>query len=177
MDKFETGLRFVLVLTFVFGAALLAPATGRLATSAGLREVRQESSWREVSAVLLRPPPPHFYGYGSMSTYWIAGRWRAPSGAIRQGMIPVRSGIPVGGRVNVWVTRSGGLTGRHPMTRAMVGLRSALMQVGAVAALALVLFAAAAIAAAMLNRRRMLAWGIDWACFGPRWTTRRWPRS
>jgi len=177
VDKFESGLRFVLVLTFVFGAAILAPAAGHLATAAGLRQVRQESSWREVSAVLLRPPPPQFYGYGSMSTYWVAGRWRAPSGAIRRDMIPVRSGIPAGGRVSVWVTRSGGLTGRHPMTAAMVRLRSALIQVGTVAVLALLLSAVAGVAAAVLNRRRMIAWGIDWACFGPRWTTRRWPRS
>ena len=177
MDKFETGLRFVLVLTFVLGAVLLGPAAGRMATRTGLREVRQESTWREVSAVLLRPPPPQFYGYGSMSTYWVAGRWRAPSGVIRRGMIPVRSGIPAGGRVSVWVTRSGALTGRRPMTPAMVRLRSALIEMGAVAALALALCVVAGVAAAMLNRRRMLAWGIDWACFGPRWTTRRWPRS
>ncbi|HEX9065280.1 MAG TPA: hypothetical protein VF843_09235 [Streptosporangiaceae bacterium] len=177
MDKFETGLRFVLVLTFVFGAALLAPATGRLATTAGLRQIRQESSWREVSAVLLQPPPPQFYGYGSMSTYWVPGRWRAPSGTVRSGMIPVRSGIPAGGRVSIWVDQSGAQTGRHPMTTAMVRMRSMLVELGTVAGLGLVLCALAGLAAAALNRRRMIAWGIDWACFGPRWTTRRWPRS
>lgn len=177
VDKFETGLRFVFVLAFVLGAVLLAPAAGRMAEAAGVRQVRQEASWREVSAVLLRPPPPQFYGYGSMSTYWVAGRWRTPSGAIRSGMIPVRSGIPAGGRVSVWVDRSGALTGRHPMTMAMVRLRSALIELGTVAGLAVVLAAAAGVAALLLNRRRMIAWGIDWACFGPRWTTRRWPRS
>jgi hypothetical protein len=177
VDKFESGLRFVLVITFVLTAVLLVPATGRMATAAGLRQVRQESTWREVSAVLLRPPPRQFYGYGSMSTYWVAGRWRAPDGAIRRGMIPVRAGIPVGGRVSVWVTRAGSLTGRHPMTAAMVRLRTGLIEVGTVAALAIALFSVGGIAAFMLNRRRMITWGIDWACFGPRWTTRRWPRS
>lgn len=177
VDKFESGFRFVLVLVFLLCAVLLVPATGRMSTSAGLRQVRQESSWREVRAVLLRPPPPQFYGYGSMSTYWVAGQWRAPSGALRHGMIPVRAGIPAGGRVSIWVTQKGALTGRHPMTAAMVRLRTLLIEVGTVAALAIVLFMIGGFAAFMLNRRRMITWGIDWACFGPRWTTRRWPRS
>jgi len=63
------------------------------------------------------------------------------------------------------------------MTQAMVGLRSALIEVGTVAALAILLSAFGALAAYMLNRRRMTSWGLDWACFGPRWTTRRWPRN
>ncbi len=148
-----------------------------MATTTGLREVRQESTWREVSAVLLRPPPPQFYGYGSMSTYWVAGPlaravWRDPA---RHD--PGQVGHPARRPGQRLGDRSGALTGRHPMTPAMVRLRSALIEMGAVAALALVLCAVAGVAAAMLNRRRMLAWGIDWACFGPRWTTRRWPRS
>lgn len=63
------------------------------------------------------------------------------------------------------------------MTPAMVGLRSALMEIGTVAALGVALFAVAGLAAILLNRRRMITWGIDWACFGPRWSTRRWPRK
>lgn len=177
MDKFESGLRLVLLLAFVLGTVLLAPAAGRLATSAGLRQVRQESSWHEVSAVLLRPPPPHYYRYGAISSYWVAGRWRTPSGAIRHGMIPLRAENPPGNRVSVWVDTSGALTGRSPTTRAMVRVRSVLTEVGVVAGLALVLVAAGWLARILLNRRRMTSWGIDWACFGPRWTTRRWPRS
>jgi hypothetical protein len=177
VDKFECGLRLVLVVLFVLGAILIAPAAGRMATAAGLRQVRRESTWRQVSATLMRPPPARYYGYGSMATYWVPGRWRAPSGAIRQGMIPVRSGLASGRRVSLWVNQSGSLTGRHPMTTGMVGLRSAFIEIGSVVGLAVVLLALAGLAAIMLNRRRLFTWGIDWACFGPRWSTRRWPRS
>jgi hypothetical protein len=59
----------------------------------------------------------------------------------------------------------------------MVRTRAILVEIGSIVGLALVLLLFAGMTRMMLNRRRMLNWGIEWACFGPRWSTRRWPRS
>jgi len=177
MDRFEGALRVVLVVGFLIGAPLVATAAGHLTQLVGLRQVRQEASWRRVQAMLLRPAPPRYYGYGSMMTYRVPGRWRTPSGATRSGLVPVRTGAPAGARVSIWVDGTGRMTGRQPITTSMVQVRTLLAEIGSVAALAAALLAVAVLARLLLNRRRMAYWGIEWACFGPRWSARRWPRS
>jgi hypothetical protein len=177
IDRFESVVRILLVLAFLVGAPLLGPATHRLADVAGVAQVRREVSWRQVEAVLQRPSPRQFYGYGSLATFWVSGRWRAPSGANRHGLVPAKSGDPAGSKVRVWVDWAGRVTNRHPMTIGMVRTRSVLLGLGSVVGLALALLLLAGLTRLLLNRRRMLYWGIEWACFGPRWSTRRWPRS
>ncbi len=170
-------MRVVLVLAFLIGAPMLAPAMRHVVEAAGLRQVHREASWRQVPAVLQRAAPPQFYGYGSMATFWVPGRWQAPSGAARQGRIPARSGDQAGRKVRIWVDWAGHVMNRHPMTVGMVQVRAVLLEVGSVVALGLLLLLLAGLTKLMLNRRRMVHWGLDWACFGPRWSTRRWPRS
>jgi hypothetical protein len=177
IDRFESAVRVVLVLAFLISAPMLAPAARHLAEEAGVQQVHREASWRQVRAVLSRSAPPQFYGYGRLATFWIPGRWQAPSGASRQGMVPARAGDAAGGRVRIWVDWAGQVMNRHPMTIGMIKVRSVLIEFGSVVALALVLLLLAGLTRLMLNRRRMLIWGIEWACFGPRWSTRRWPRS
>ena len=177
IDRFESVVRILLVLAFLVGAPLLGPATHRLADVAGVAQVRREVSWRQVEAVLQRPSPRQFYGYGSLATFWVPGRWRAPSGANRHGLVPAKSGDPAGSKVRVWVDWAGRVTNRHPMTIGMVRTRSVLLGLGSVVGLALALLLLAGLTKLLLNRRRMLYWGIEWACFRPRWSTRRWPRS
>ena len=177
MDRFEGAVRLILVLTFLIAAPLLAPAAGQLTEVSGLRQVHQEASWRQVDAVLLRSAPPQYYGYGSMATFWVAARWRAPSGATRRGVIPTRTGVQAGTKVSIWIDDAGRVTGRRPMTVAMVKVRAVLAEFLAVAGAAIALLALGGLVRLLLNRRRMAYWGIEWACFGPRWSTRRWPRS
>ena len=177
MDRFEGTVRLILVLTFLIAAPLLAPAAGHQTEASGLRQVHHETSWRQVNAVLLRSAPPQYYGYGSMATFWVAARWRAPSGAARPGVNPARTGAQAGTKVSIWVDRAGRVTGRHPMTVGMVKVRTALVEFLTVAGVAIVLLALGGLVRLLLNRRRMAYWGIEWACFGPRWSTRRWPRS
>lgn len=177
MDRFESAVRIALVLVFAVGAVLLVPVAGHLTVTAGMRQVRQERSWQQVRATLLRPAPPQFYGYGSMATSWVRGRWHAPSGALRSGLVPTRTGASAGSVVGIWVNRAGWLTGHRPTTAAMVRIRSVLVEFVTVACLGLVLLMVAGLVRWLLNRRRMTYWAIQWACFGPRWTARRWPRS
>jgi len=177
MDRLEGAVRLILVLTFLVVAPLLAPAAGHQTEISGLRQVRQEASWRQVNAVLLRSAPPQYYGYGSMATFWVAARWRAPSGATRRGVVPTRTGVEAGTKVSIWVDTAGRVTGRHPMTVGMVKVRAVLVEFLTVTGVALALLALGGLVRLLLNRRRMAYWGIEWACFGPRWSTRRWPRS
>jgi hypothetical protein len=177
MDRFEGAVRLILVFTFLIAAPLLAPAAGHQSELAGLRQVHQETSWRQVDAVLLRSAPPQYYGYGSMATFWVAARWRAPSGAIRTGVVPTRTGVQAGTKISVWVDGAGRVTGRRPMTVGVVKVRTFLVEFLTVAGVALALLLLGGLVRLLLNRRRMAYWGIEWACFGPRWSTRRWPRS
>jgi hypothetical protein len=176
IDRFENGVRIVLLLAFLTGAPLLAPATRHLAEVSGLQQVHREASWRQVPAVLQRSAPRRFYGYGTVATFWVPGRWQAPSGQTRHGMVPARTGAAAGGTVRIWVDGAGQVMNRHPTTLGNVQVRSVLLEIGSVVGLGLVLLLLACVTRLMLNRRRMLHWGIEWACFGPRWSTRRWPR-
>jgi len=177
IDKVEIAARIALAAAFLAAAPLLAPVVGHLTQVSGMRLVRQESSWRQVNAVLLRPAPQQYYGYGSMTTFWVPARWRAPDGARRTGQVPTRSGTPAGAVVSIWVNRAGRATGRQPMTTGQVELRVVLAEFVTGAALGAVLLALAGALRLLLNRRRMAYWAVEWACFGPRWTTRRRPGS
>lgn len=177
IDRVEVVLRALLVLGFVTVVWLLVPVTGRIAAADGMRQVHQESSWHQVTAVLLKPAPRHYYGYGSMASYWVPARWHAPSGAIRKGAVPTRTGARAGTTVRIWVSWAGRPTGRQPMTASMARFRSVLIEFLTVASLATVVAAIAGLIRWLTNRRRIREWGLEWACFGPRWTARRWPRN
>jgi len=175
MDRFEAAARVLLVAAFLVAVPLLVPAAGRDVYMAAMRQVRQQQSWREVNAVLLQSAPRQILGFGSMSTYWLPARWRAPDGAARTGDVPARTGTLSGQAVPVWVDWSGRQTGHQPMTAGLARIRMALAEFGTVVGIGLTLLALAGLLAMAMNRRRMTYWAMEWASFGPRWTTRRWP--
>jgi hypothetical protein len=172
-DRLESAVRVLLVLAFLIGGPLIAGMTGHLAEAAGLRQVRQEQSWRQVSAVLLRSAPRPYYAYGSMTTYWIPGQWRTPSGRIEVASVPTVAGARAGSIVRFWVDRLGHATGRTPLTLDLVRLRTAAAFTVTLIVLGIVLLIFSGIVRYLLDRHRMAIWGIEWAAFGPRWTSRR----
>jgi hypothetical protein len=169
--------RVLLIVAFLVVAPMLAPLTGHLTRIDGMSQARHERSWREVNAVLLSPAPERFYGYGSMSTFSVKARWTAPDGVRRTGSVPARTGMRAGTVVPIWVDRSGRVTGREPVTAGLVDVRVALVETATVGSVGIVLFALGALLRLGTNRRRMTHWAAEWACFGPRWTTRRWGRN
>ena len=175
IDRAEIAARVLLAVAFFIAAPLLAPVVGHLTQVSGMRQVRQQDSWRQVNAVLLRPAPQQVYGYGATTTYWVPARWRAPDGAVRTGQVPVRGGIAAGAVTPIWVTRSGRATGRLPMTAGLVRVRTAFAEFLSVTALATVALVLAGLLRMLLDRRRIAQWGMEWASFGPRWTARRRP--
>ena len=172
-DRIESALRLLLVLAFVAASPLLAGLAGRWAQAAGQRELRQQQSWQQVNAVLLRSVPQPFYSSGSMATYWVPGRWQAPSGARRTGEVPAPAGLLVGEQIKIWVNQAGRLTGHRPLSSHVVSLRKAMAELAAAGGLAIALAIAFGLIRWHLNRRRLASWATEWAAFGPRWTTLR----
>jgi hypothetical protein len=177
VDKFEIWTRITLVLAFLVITPLITPVVGHDAEISGTRQARQDAAWKQVQATVRRSAPQQFYGYGSLSAYWVPATWQAPSGAPMHGRVPVRAGTTAGTRVAVWVNRAGRVTGRAPMTPGTVQFRTLLTEYMTVAGLALLVLGLMGLLRLLLNRRRMMTWALEWACFGPRWSTRRWPRS
>ena len=165
------------MIAFLVAAPLMAPWVGHLASVAGMRQVRQERSWQQVNAVLTHSAPHQSYGYGALTTYWVPARWTAPSGTVRSGEVPARAGMPAGTKIEVWVDGAGRVMGHQPVTTDAVRVRTVLSEYVTVAGLGIILLLLAGLITIMLNRRRMTYWAMEWACFGPRWTTRRWPKT
>jgi hypothetical protein len=163
----------ILVLAFFAVGPVIVPLAGQATRAAGMAEVKQEKSWQQVNAVLLRHAPYQVYGYGTSGSVWVKGRWPAPAGGTRYGLVPTVVGAPAGTVVRVWVTRTGQLTNNQPLTADDVTSRvtgiKALLAVGLGATLLLI----ACLIRWLTNRRRMAYWGCEWASIGPRWSTRR----
>jgi hypothetical protein len=172
-DRIETAVRILLVLAFLIAGPMLAVSVGKLTYAAGLRQVKSDRSWQQVNAVLIRSTPLPYNSYGAMTTVWVPGRWRVPSGRARTGLVPAQEGTRAGQLVRVWVDHAGKMTGQQPVTVGVVVGRVVMAALGTVAGVGLTLMMLAGSVRWLLNRRRLARWGIEWALVGPRWTSRR----
>ena len=173
IDRVERVLWMVLVLAFFAVGHTVVPMAGQAARAGAMAEIKQERSWRQVNAVLVRHAPYQIYGYSTSGAVWVPGRWPAPGGRTKYGMVPTALGAPAGTVVKVWVTRTGQLTGNRPMTVGAVAGRVLAIKVLAWVGLAATLLMLAGLVRLLTNRRRMTYWGCEWAAIGPRWSTRR----
>ena len=173
IDRVEAAIMLCLLLAFLVAAPLLGLAGGRLAGASGIAEIRAESSWRQVPAVLLASGADGIAGTaGDGNVAWVPARWTAPSGGRRTGTIAVSLDARAGQHVSVWVTRTGELT--HPkLTSADVTNRVGMGVLLAVASVATLLAVAAWAVRVAANRRRIASWTRAWAATGPRWSSLR----
>ena len=83
------------------------------ADAAALRvQQRQQSTWHEVSAVLLANGRPVVdIGYGGVAGSEVPARWTAPDGSARTGDVPAPVSARAGRTVRIWVDHTGALTG------------------------------------------------------------------
>jgi hypothetical protein len=163
----------ILVLGFFAVLPTVMPMVGHAARAGGMAEVRQDHSWYQVNAVLVRHAPYQMYGYSSSGTVWVKGRWRGPAGRTHYGLVPAAVGAPAGTVVRVWINQVGQPTGNHPLTVGAVSARVSAFKVLAGVGLAVTLLLLAYLIRWLTNRRRMAYWGCEWASIGPRWSTRR----
>jgi hypothetical protein len=161
-----------LLALFLVGSPVVSVVVGHQAYRAAARELRDQRSWRQVSARLLATAPALQVYFSDPSAQ---ARWTAPSGRVRTGMIPVDAGARAGSRIRIWVTSSGQLTGL-PLTRDEALLRVAAEIAVTPVALATVLLLAGQLSRYLLDRRRLAGWDTDWAAVGPQWTRQFWTR-
>ncbi|MFI1996383.1 hypothetical protein [Actinoplanes sp. NPDC020271] len=158
-DRVESLLVFLLVLTFLAGAPLLAWQAGQ----AGYRSDLQAQQWERehlfpVDALLQE----------TATSESAKARWRAPDGTLQTGLVPATAGDLAGTRVPVWVDRAGALQappGKHDPVA-----QSVAIGVAVVLCLAAGLAGLYRIARAGLDRRRDRAWTREWLEVGPRWS-------
>jgi hypothetical protein len=168
-DRVETVVLTVLVVAFLIGAPFAALATGAWVHGMAQRvQLAQQGSRWQVKAVVLAVTE----STAGESLIWQAqARWRAPDGREVTHQVPVPSGTPAGGTLQVWTDRTGDLT-TAPLLDSQVTDQTTSGEAVGVIVSAGVLTLAGALALRALNRRRMAAWDADWHATGPHWTTR-----
>ncbi len=173
-DRVETAVVAAALVLFLAGAPLLALFAWHWADATALRvQQRQQSSWHQVSAVLLANAQPVIdIGYGGMAGPEVPARWTAPDGTARTGDVPAPVSAQAGRTVRIWVAESGALTG-PPLRPEQATGQAAMASVLAPFVLGTVLICAVSLARYVLNRRRLASWAADWRAAGPRWNSHR----
>jgi hypothetical protein len=171
-DRIETWIMAGLLALLLAGVPLTWIGVGRWVLQGGQREERAQQAWHAVPAVVLRGAPPLSRELSRIPVATGAkalAAWAGPGGRRLAGEVPVAFGTPAGARMEVWVDRSGHLTGA-PLAPSQLAERVLGAEVLAAMTLAGVLLSLAGVARWQLNRRRLAAWEYQWALVGPRWT-------
>ena len=173
IDRVEAGMLAGLIMAFLIGAPLLVAGAGHLARAAGLRALRTQATWSQVSATVPRAAPNQSAQFpGELDTVLTRGRWTAPDGQPRSGLIATSPGDVVGNTARIWVSRSGSPTGAPRGRSELLGW-SPIAEVGVALALALLFFLAVRLQRWLFERSRLACWHRAWRAQGPRWTGRR----
>ncbi|OIK28104.1 hypothetical protein VT52_008235 [Streptomyces malaysiense] len=145
-------------------------AAGTVAAAAADRGFEEDrSARRQVVAVLLgrvREAAPTHADVGDNAGATV--RWTTPDGRPRTGRAAVPAHTPEGTRVPVWITSRGDLVPRPP-DRSDALLRSSLIGAGAAMAVGGTVWGSARAVRALLDRRRMRQWALEWERADPRW--------
>ncbi|MFG3120080.1 hypothetical protein ACGF4C_37695 [Streptomyces sp. NPDC048197] len=122
----------------------------------------ERSGRREVVAVLMRNAVDTVTtrtGDGNRAKAEV--RWKAPDGGARTGWISVIPHASAGTRVPLWTSARGDLVSQPP-DRSSAMLQAGVAGVGATVAVGGVVWAGARILRALLERRRLRQWALEW---------------
>jgi hypothetical protein len=173
VDKLESATITGLIIAFLIAAPLLAIFAAGAVGAAGTREVKAESQWRSVTAVLKQSADEGTIGVdGDWETAWVKAQWTTPGGARKTGLVAAALNAQANQHVTVYITPSGQLT-HEPLTRAEVAGRTVMAAVAGPLALAVVMAIAIGVTQVAVNRRRMACWAREWEATGPRWSSLR----
>jgi hypothetical protein len=172
VDRVEAGVLAGLIMVFLIGAPFLVTGAGHLARAAGLRTLRTEATWSQVPATVSRAAPNQSESSGQLDTVLLQGRWTAPDGRPRSGLIATSPGDVVGSTTRIWVSRSGSPTGAPRGRSELLGW-TPIAEVGAAIVLAFMFFLAVRLQRWLFARRRLACWHKAWRAQGPRWTGQR----
>lgn len=172
IDRVEAGVLAGLIVVFLLGAPVLVAGAGHLARGAGLRALRTQATWSQVSATVPRAAPNQSESSGQLDTVLLQARWTAPDGQSRSGLITTSPGVVVGNTARIWVSRSGSPTG-EPRERSELLGWTPIAEVGTAIVLALIFFLAVRLQRWLFERSRLACWHRAWRTQGPRWTGQR----
>ena len=177
-DRVETYLLGGLLAAGIAGAPFAVQAADHVTYAALLHaEHVQQATRHKVRAELLQSAGNSpVNGFQFDIRVPVLARWTTVTGAPRTGQLMVTAGKQRGTTVPVWTDSSGALVD-PPLQPGQIADQADLFAAGAVAGIGILYLCEAVIIRQVLNRRRMAYWAMEWACFGPRWSTRRWPRS
>jgi hypothetical protein len=172
IDRVEAGVLAGLIAVFLIGAPVLVAGAGHLARAAGLRALRTQATWSQVSATVPRAAPNQSESSGQLDTVLLQARWTAPDGQSRSGLITTSPGVVVGNTTRIWVSRSGSPTGAPRERSELLGW-TPIAEVGTALVLALMFFLAVRLQRWLFARSRLACWHKAWRAQGPRWTGQR----
>jgi hypothetical protein len=172
IDRVEAGVLAGLVMVFLIGAPVAVAGAGHLARVAGLRALRTQATWSQVSATVPRAAPNQSESPGQLDAVLLQARWTAPDGQSRSGLIATSPGVVVGDTARIWVSRSGSPTGAPRERSELLGW-TPIAEVGAALVLALMFFLAVRLQRWLFERSRLSCWHRAWRAQGPRWTGQR----
>ena len=167
VDRREARLITSLLVIFLIAAPVVAVLGAHLSYAASLREMRAQSSWREVTATLTQN--------ATVGDAWapaVEARWTGPDGRARHGILPVDGSARAGQHVRIWVDGTGQPT-TSPVPRIGAVLSAVTIGLATPGLLALLLTLAGWLVRLALNRRRLADWESEWRVVEPRWRTSR----
>ncbi|MFF3916990.1 hypothetical protein ACFYZB_26565 [Streptomyces sp. NPDC001852] len=157
-DLVEAWLLLVAWVVGVLGGA----TAGVLAAMVADQDFEEErSARRQVVAVLLENARDAVPGHADVSRAGAAVRWTTPDGRTRTGRTTVAAHTRAGTRVPVWTNARGDLVSQPPAESDAL-VRSSFVGVGVVMATGCGVWASARAVRALLDRRRMKQWALDW---------------
>jgi hypothetical protein len=157
---------------FLIAVPLVAVLGAHLSYAASLREMRAQSSWREVTATLVQNATDSSATTGDAWAPAAEARWTGPDGRARHGLLPVDGSARAGQHVTIWVDGTGQPT-MSPVPRIGAVLSAVTIGLATPGFLALLLMLAGWIVRVTLNRRRLADWESEWRVVEPRWRTPR----
>jgi hypothetical protein len=172
-DVLDAWLLPVAIVVFLALCPFVLAMTGNWIRAANASEMRAQSSWHSVQAVLLQSVPgPQQADHGANTWLtWTPARWTA-AGNQRTAEVPARAGTRAGSPVTVWLDRAGHVH-TPPLTPGSAGARVIEARLAGMAVLAALLAIMLLLGHRILDRRRLAEWETAWLSVGPTWSRHR----
>ncbi|HEY7487154.1 MAG TPA: hypothetical protein VH912_22045 [Streptosporangiaceae bacterium] len=165
VDRAQSAIALGLFLVFLVLGPIVTLHVVQRVYDSGVRTERQHSTRQQVEATVVEYLQP------SSTSIGYRGRiqWRAADGSVRSGTVITAK--PVGGHLQVWVDKSGAITGA-PQTRTLTIGTTGFAGAGGLAAVGLPLAFGYALVRRRFERRRFADWDAEWSRIAPLWTGR-----
>jgi hypothetical protein len=171
VDRVEGySLRCVVLLGIVLVPIMLVVGSVTYADVVAQSEQQTRTRY-QVVATLLEDAPRGVVGAtaeGGTDASRVPARWRPPSGAPRTGRVHADDGLVAGARVRIWVDPDGEPVS-PPITSADAVIAGVVIAATGWFTAAVVLWLTHVGIKRLLDRRRMRAWGREWARVEPGW--------